>query len=330
MKLKKILTALLIGALSCVFPFVLSACAPTNEVPTDVSIVAPTGAPFVALADMWGDDVEDVKITYEVITENNVREKMISGQADFIIAPINVGNAVHAAYKNGDTRYDYKLMNVTSWGVLYLVTNDSTLKTRAECASLQEFMAQFAQKEVLTIGEAAIPGKTAQYLFTQAEVDVTLSGRDATAIQQQFVSATAESAPTTAVFAQPAITGTVANAVNKPVKVLASISEIYQEVTGEDFPMAGMFVRSDFYAQYPEFVAEVNEEVKESVEELNEDVEKVAQKIARMENPPVPAAILPRAYDKMNVKFKTSAQSKEAVKALLANIGGAAADDLFI
>ncbi len=327
--MKKIISRILITILACVFPFVLVSCNdPDAGTPTKFNIVAPSGAPFVALADMWGEDIGEVNTTYEVITETNVRTKMISGEADFIVAPLNVGNAVHNAYKAGSSSHDYKLINVTSWGVLYLVTNDSTLKTRAECSTVNEFLSQFSQKEVLTIGEAAIPGQTAKYLFQQAGVTVTLTGSEATPIQQKFVSATAESAPTTAVFAQPAITGTQANA-TRAVKVLGSISEIYQEITGDEFPMAGMFVRADFYNEYPEFVATVNARVKTSVEKLNAEVNAVAAKIGQMEEPPIKPALLKQAYDKMNVKFKTATESKTAVQKLITNIGATAADDLF-
>ncbi len=320
--MKKIISRILITILACLFPFVLVSC---NE---KVNIVAPSGAPFVALADMWGEDIGGVDTTYEVITETNVRTKMISGEADFIVAPLNVGNAVHNAYKTGSSNHDYKLINVTSWGVLYLVTNDSTLKTREECSTVNEFLSQFSQKEVLTIGEAAIPGQTAKYLFQQAGVTVNLTGSEATPIQQKFVSATATDAPTTAVFAQPAITGTQAN-VTRAVKVLGSISEIYEEITGDEFPMAGTFVRADFYNDYPEFVATVNARIKTSVEKFNSDITAVVDKIKAMEEAPVPAAILPKAYDKMNVKFKTASESKTAVQKLITNIGATAADDLF-
>ena len=331
--MKKFILSVCIALLACLFPFVLTACNgnPSEGAPQTVSIVAPNGAPFAALADMWGEDIEGVSADYEVITETNVRTKMLSGEADFIVAPLNVGNAVHTAYKNGSSSHDYKLMNVTSWGVLYFVTNDSAYKTRQECANVSEFLEQFSQKELLTIGEAAIPGATAKYLFQQASVTVSLKGSEATPIQQAFVSAKADdTATTTAIFAQPAITGTAAQSKGKEVKVLASVSDIYKEITGDEFPMAGMFVRADFYEEYPQFVQKLNTRIQSSVEKFNSNINAVAEKIGAMEEPPIPAAILPKAYDKMNVKFKTAADSAAAVKKLLTNIGASAADDLFI
>lgn len=330
--MKKIFTIILIIALgisACMF----GACGERG----DVNIVAPNGAPFAALADMWGEQINDRTVNYEVITESNVRTKMISGEADFIVAPVNIGNAVHTLYKNGELGHDYKLLNVTSWGVLYFVTNDPAYKTRSECADVTEFLMQFGGKTVKTIGEQAIPGQTAKYLFSSANENnpVALEGvSDATLIQQEFVSAASDSTDTlTAVFAEPAITATVANITKngkKPLKVLGSVGEIYKEVTGNDFPMAGMFVRDDFYESNKDFTAKLNERVSTSVDKFNKDIASVAEKIGGMENAPLPSAILPKASAKMNVRFVSSADAKADVQALISNIGSAAPDDLFI
>ena len=188
----------------------------TTYAPSDASYTlrAPDGAPVLALADMWGNSfteegtTDTVKMSYSVIAESNVLQNMTSGEADFIVAPINVGANVHNGFKGGNMTYDYKLVNVTSWGVVYFTTNNDKYSPRDEFAEGREgaleFLKQFDGDTVSTIGLAAIPGKTAEYLFKQAEANVTLSGSDATVIQQSYVKGDSM----TAVFAEPAITAT--------------------------------------------------------------------------------------------------------------------------
>ncbi len=320
---KIIVTVLAIVAVFCLSAFAFTACGETEKGVYD--IFAPDGAPVLALADMWGEDTENAELNYGVIGESEVNTKMKSGEADFIAAPINIGASIHAAYKSGGTPYDYKLLNVTSWGVIYFTTNEDRYKTREECASAAEFLSQFDGKTMSTIGLAAIPGKTVQYLFGEAEASVTLNGSDATVIQQSYVKGDA----TTAIFAEPAITGVRTKAGEDSVKVLASVSDIYKEITGKDFPMSGLFVRSDVLENDPDAVKAVDERVKSSVEKFNSNIDEVSAKAESIEGFSLKAAVIKKAYDKMNVAYKNSDGSKGDVETLLTKIGAPCDDDLF-
>ena len=323
--MKKIITILLtVVAVLGISAFAFTACG-GNEPAGKYDVFAPDGAPVLALADMWGENAGDAELNYGVIAETDVNAKMVSGEADFIVAPINVGASVHAGYASGKMPYDYKLLNVTSWGVIYFTTNEDSYKTREQCADADEFLSQFDGKTMSTIGLAAIPGKTVQYLFGEAGADVTLNGADATVIQQSYVKGDA----TTAIFAQPAITGVQSSKGEDAVTVLASVSDIYKEVTGKDFPMAGLFVRADVLENDPEAVSAVDARVKSSVEAFNGNIDEVSVKAESIEGFSLKAAVIKKAYDKMNVAYKNSEGSKSDVHTLLANIGAPCDDGLF-
>ena len=115
-------------------------CAKTSE----YKFVVPAGATFMAVADMWGESVDNNSISYEITAETNILSTMSSGNADFIIAPINIGANIHASYKAGNAQHDYKLMSVATWSVIYFVTNDESLKSMTEGNNVQEFMTQFS------------------------------------------------------------------------------------------------------------------------------------------------------------------------------------------
>ena len=312
-----VLTVAVLGA--SIFAFI--AC---GNIDGEYDIYAPDGAPVLALADMWGENAGDAELNYGVIAETDVQTKMKSGSADFIVAPLNVGASIHAAYKRGDAPYDYKLLNVTSWGVIYFTTNEEGYKTHEECGTAIEFLSQFDGKSLSTIGLAAIPGKTAEYLFEYADADVAISGSEAAAIKQSYATGTSM----TAIFAEPAITG-VNISTGGSVTVLASVSDVYREITGKDFPMAGLFVRADVLEKDPETVKTIDARVRESVEELDSNVGEVAAKAENIDGFTLTAAVIEKAYTKMNVKYKNADDSKADVETLLGHIGAPCDDSLF-
>ena len=132
----------------------------------------------------------------------------------------------------------------------------------------------------------------------------------------------------TAIFAQPAITGVQSQGSN--VTVLASVSEVYKELTGKDFPMAGLFVRADILEKAPDLVDVIDERVSVSVEKFNTEIDTVADKAAGIEGFSLKAPVIKKAYDKLNVAYKDADASMSDVKTLLDNIGAACDDELFV
>lgn len=288
--------------------------------PVNVSLVAPDGAPMAALADMWGSEFDGATIDYAVTAEKQLNTEFASG-TEFIVAPINIGANIHNSYAQGKTKYDYKLMNVTSWGVLYLITTeDYTVYEGKDAADVDAYAAQFDGKTITTIGLPAIPGKTTGYIFDGAE----LSGTDATVIQQSI----ARGDKITAVLGEPAITALKTQ--GKEFTVLASISDLFADKTGEEFPMAGMFVRSDIAAEHATLVTAINDKIRDSVAAFNADPEAVGTKAEGIEGCSLKGAVLKNAKDKMNVRFRNAADSKDAVNELFSHIGVTVDDAFFL
>ena len=316
--MKKILVIIAVIASLAISIVALTACNPIN--PGNYNLVAPDGAPIAALADMWDEDFGDADITYAITAETNLNAEFAKG-TEFIVAPINLGANMHNAAKADATKYDYKLMNVTSWGVLYIVSNETGYEVFDDNA--EEFLDQFDGKTVETIGRQAIPGKAVEYLFGDAGASVSLLASDATTLQQKIMSGTS----VTAVLGEPAITALKANGAT--FDVLGSVSDVYNAVTGDDFPMAGLFVRADVAEENSGLVSAINDRIATSVKAFNDDPETVGNK-ANEAGSTLKGAVLKNAAPKMNVKFKNSADSKSAVTKLLTNIGVAVDDSLFI
>ncbi len=289
------------------------------------NFVSPDGAPLLAVADFWddGESFAPAEIKYEITAESNLLQKFQKGDDAFIMAPVNVGANIHKSFEAGKTGTDYKLLNVTSWGVVYIATTDSSLKTREESDTLEEFLSQFSGKTMPTIGRAAIPGKTLEYVMTNKNIDCELSGSDATAIQQSFV----KGEVTTALFAEPAITAVKSKA--PALRALCSLGGIYKEITGNDFPMAGCFVRADIAESNAGLVKAVDSAMKASVEAFAADPQAAGEK-AKTAGGTLPPAVVASAAARMNVKYKSAEESKDDVLALLSALQQPAEESLFV
>ena len=150
-----------------------------------------------------------------------------------------------------------------------------------------------------------------------------LSGSDATTIQQSLNSGSVN----IALLGEPAITATKQK--NSKLRSLCSISEIYKEMTGKNFPMAGCFVRGDLVEENKGLVSAVDRAIKSSCEYFNNNPLKAGEK-AKDSGGSLPPAVVQSAASKMNVIYKNAKDSKEDVKYLLSCIGQSIDDDLFI
>lgn len=317
--MKKII-AVIIAALCMSIPVgLLAGCGESLD--ASYRIVAPDGAPVAALADMWGDDLDGIELDYEITSEANIAGKFVeSNPAEFIVAPLNVGANIHLAAVQDKAKADYKLMNVTSWGVLYIITTEGEYKNSDDCLNTEDFLDQFDGKTLTTIGLQAIPGKSVAYLMGD---NVTLAGSDAATIQQSV----RRGDPMTAVLGEPAITALRKNGAD--FRVLCSVTEVYADVTGDEFPMAGTFVRADIADSDPSAVEKINARISASVDKFNEDPLNVGNK-ANQAGSTLSGIVLKDAAPRMNVKFKNAAESKSDAIALLSRVGVNVEDDFFV
>lgn len=168
-----------------------------------LNVMTPDGAPAMALAYMMKNTatLNGHAMQYSIINGTQVAASMTNGDADVIIAPTNAGVAKAFQTKN------YQLVAVTSWGNLYILSTDPSLKTLAECNGAAAFLQQFAGKSISSIGNNQVPDLTLNHLLTLANVSVTVAdGVDAQTIQTDLL----RGRITNALLGEPAVTGTIA------------------------------------------------------------------------------------------------------------------------
>ena len=253
-------------------------------------IVAPAGAPAMAVAGIWAENNDAVK----TINADTIAEAFGSAEADFIIAPINAGAKLFKAGKS-----TYRLAAVVTWGNLVFAS-------KAE-GFTPEMM---GGKKLVLFGENTINASLAlyvlekmgivpseiEYLAGAAETQALLLGGDA----DTFV-LTAEPAVTAAKMKDESITS-------------VPLNDLYKEITGFDgFAQAGLFVREQTAAEHPELVTEALEKIRSSVEMCESDPETVAKNVVAMEIlPKEPVAL--KALPGCAIRWAAAEDAREQIE----------------
>jgi len=279
-------------------------------------VMAPDGAPALALAKMMKDGgVEGLKLDFAVIDATTVAANMTNGDADFIIAPTNAG--VMQSVNTGA----YYLMGVTSWGNLYLVTTNDGYKTLEDSDSATDFLAQFEGNSISTIGANQVPDKSLNYLLGLASVTCTVaSAQTASVIQNDLISGAIDAA----VLGEPAVTGTKALLSKNGVtnyRILGSVSAVWQSLTDLEYPQASIFVKKSIADASPSTVAAFTTALTASIDYLNAsaaNAEELGAYMESREDNSLKAAIVKQCYLRTAQGYRAAADSKDAVKRLIA------------
>ena len=223
-------------------------------------IITPNGAPAIAVAGVWAEN-PDAVIT---INADTIAEAFGSGEADFIIAPINAGAKLYKAGKSS-----YRLAAVVTWGNLVFAsrTDDFTEE-------------KISGRKLVLFGENTINASIALYVLAQKGIVPETIEYLAGAAETQALLLNGD-ADTVVMTAEPAVT---AAKMNDDSIVSIPLNDLYREITGYDgFTQAGLFVREATSTENPELVREALEKIRSSVEMCENDPETAAKNAVSME-----------------------------------------------
>ncbi len=223
-------------------------------------VVAPSGAPAMALSGIWAENPDLVK----TINADTIAEAFGSAEADFIIAPINAGAKLFKAGKS-----TYRLAAVVTWGNLVFASKEENFTPE-----------RMNGKRLVLFGENTINASVAKYVLDQkgivpAEIEFLAGAAETQALLLS-------SEPDTVVMtAEPAITA----AKNKDASIISCpLNDLYREITGFDgFTQAGLFVNAQTAEKDPALVKEALNKIQASVELCAADPGTVAKTVVAME-----------------------------------------------
>lgn len=249
---------------------------------TGLKVLSPSGAPVLSLIGPILDGV-DVEVTDGA---DKLQAELISGEVnyDVIIAPTNLGVKLAA---NGKTTY--KLLDVVTWGNLYVVAEDGVDLDTANIAGF---------------GEQAVTGLVFKALYPELSETVNWGYASVTEAQAALLSGQANAA----ILAEPVATATIAKA-KENGQDLSIIVDLQAEWSDEGgYPQAGLFVDEEAYnadrevydalvSRMQEYTASAEESVAKDGSELIADIDTIGA-----ENLSVPSsAIIAKVWNRMNI-----------------------------
>lgn len=299
--MKKAAAALTAAAMT----FGIAGCSSASETPKEpVKILAPQGAPALALSGEFGKD----NVSVETVEGQDVLVSELAktdGEYDLIAAPINLGIK---SYKEAGA---YELAGVLTWGNLYIVSSGEDWNEEG--------------KTIAAFGEGAVPGMVFNSLYPELNAEVVWypSVAEASAAIQAGQN-------DAALLAQPAAFGAIASSKDKDQKleITADLQTEWENAHSSDekgYPQAALFVKKGTLNN----VQPVIDDIQAFLESADDNTVENAIKEAGIENLGIPseqAAI--KTWASQNIHYKSAKEAKDDIDKFLSLFNLSLPDDM--
>jgi len=289
--------------------FVLAGCSPKTS--SKVVVQAPVAVPSAPLLlmredkDILGKGVEMELIIYKTVEEATTR--VLKGEADFTILPVNVAAKL---YNKGVA---VSLTNISSWGLLYLITDDQAIGKLADVKG----------RELYVGARGATPDIITRYLLSKnglREGDVNLKYAQSPEIAQMLIKGLARSA----VLPEPMITQVLEK---KPgMRVVSDFFKEWQLVEGGEasLPQTGMIVGNEFMDKNPGVYRTFQEAYGRYLSEVVSSPEKAAPLVEKELG--FPQTVFAGSIERSRLKYTDAASARGDVTTYLARLNDFSAD----
>ena len=286
----------------------LTSCGPKDDY--KLTIVSPSGAPAIAIADLAYNSSEEYN--FELNKDATILQaSFIGNQTDVIIAPINLGATMYN--KNGN----YLLAAMLTWGNLYFASRieNFTLETMND-------------KDVVFFGQGTINQYVVESVLDYKNIEPkSITYLAATNLTQaQLIS----NENTIALVAEPAL-----SVAKNKIEGITSISvqDLYAEMTNSgSYPQAGCFVRKQTIEEHKGVVDTFIKKLESSANKTAKKTEEIAGYAEELQFGGT-KAVLTNAIPNCNIDFVKAVDSKTQVETLFANAlnycGGKLPDENF-
>ncbi|TEB07569.1 ABC transporter, phosphonate, periplasmic substrate-binding protein [Pelotomaculum schinkii] len=274
-----------------------------TAVPEKIVVQAPLGPPTAPLFKMAEENpLKGTKV--ELVIYKSVEEattRAVKGEADFTVLPVNVAAKL---YNKG---VDISLANVSTWGILYLVSTDSAVQDWHDLTGQDLYVgARGSTPDVLT-----------RYLLDKNGLkagEVRLNYLESPEIAQMMINGLV----TNAVLPEPMVTQVLLN--SKESRVVRDFYSDWQQFEGysAQLPQAGMVVRNEFAKAYPQALREFQQAYARELDSTVADPAGAAPLIEK--NLKMPAQVFIQSMTRTRLKYVSGSRAKPDVNTYLTTL----------
>jgi len=306
MNLKKVVTSLvvvlIIGALCIGCGEVktpqLQNKAKTNVVVNIAGLQGPSSISMIKMFEdkpLLGDNVETNYIVAK--TPDILVSKLISKEVDIAAIPTNLAAKI---YNKG---IDYKIIAMNTWGVMYFIGTDNTIKKWEDLKG----------KKIYAVGKGSNPDVVLRYLLNKnglnPEKDVII---DYSIAQVELAQAVAGGKVSLALLPEPFVT--MAQIKNKDVKVIFDVQREWKKINGEksEFTQTCIVASGDLIKNHNDIIEKFKNELKNSMDWVNEN-KVLAGILVEKHGIGMKAKIAKTAIPRCNIKYENAQDAKQAL-----------------
>lgn len=264
-----------------------------------VTLQVPMGPPTAPILYMQENNLLGEKV--EVVIYKNMEEANVNiakKTADLSIIPVNVASILY------NKEMDISLLNVNTWGILYMVAKEGLIQSWDDLKG----------KEIHVGAQGASPDVLTRYLLQKngiQEEEVTLQYSSSPEIVQKMIAGQGE----VAVLPEPLLTQALKKAEN--IEVVYDYAKEWQGIHGEDrrLPQTGMVIQNGFAQKYPKWVQEFQKTYAETVVKIMEDPSIVSEVVEKEMG--IPQVVFEEAMTRIHLEAVHASDGKEEVQAYL-------------
>jgi len=271
--------------------------------PEKIVVQAPVGPPTTPLFKMAKDGLPDGTKLELIIykSDEEATTRIIKGEADFTVMSVNLAAKLY----NKDV--GISLANVTTWGILYLVSADDRVQKWEDLKG----------GELYVGSRGSSPDVLAQYLLRRnglKEGDLKLTYLESSQIAQLLINGMAKNA----VLPEPMVTRVLMN--SSRARVVRDFFVDWQQFEGKNasLPQAGTVVRNEFARSYPHTLTEFQNAYKSAIEWTVANPGEAAPLVEANLN--IPAPVFIKSMERTRLKFVEGAAAKADVNTYLSKL----------